>query len=547
VNEIWHLTILSTIQHPASSIQYPENPTFVKHSKPSMTFQKIIVTALLFFFLAGTITSQNTLFDDTRLSSIYISIPADSLAVIYDSVLSDHYFMARFIFDDTQKKDTLENIGFRLRGNTSRYSQKKSFKISFSEYVSERKYQGVKKINLNGEHNDPTMIREKLFYDLWKKSGMVERRTSFVKVYINDKYYGLYTNLEEMEKEWLTLVYPDNGGNLYKCTYPADLVYLGNNQETYKNLENSTATGGRVYELQTNKPEDDYSRLVDLITLLNKKPDAQFEVSLPQILNVDLFLKSLALDVATGNWDDYGYNKNNYYLYDNPYDNRFHFITYDPDNTSGIDWFGIDWGVRDCRNWINKRISLPLAQKVLAVPAFYNRYIFYLDTIARFIIHPDSVFPSIDSFKQLIQIAAEEDTFRTMDYGYTIDDFNDSFTKSLGAHTKYGLKPFFETRMQSILNQLDAIGIDENDPGIADVKIFPNPAENYLILSLDHVSSRPVKATITDIFGKVQDEFIVNNINISQLTVPVHKLVPGLYFLFIESYGKLYKLKFIKK
>jgi hypothetical protein len=183
---------------------------------------------------------------------------------------------------------------------------------------------------------------------------------------------------------------------------------------------------------------------------------------------------------------------------------------------------------------------------VLAVPGFYERYKLYLDTIARFIIHPDSVFPRIDFYKQLIQIAAEEDTFRTMDYGYTINDFNDSFTRSLGAHVKYGLKPFFETRMQAILNQLNAIGIEENEPGIADLKLFPNPAENNLILTLDHFSSFPVKATITDIFGKIQGEFLVNDRNISQLTVPVHKLVPGLYCLFIESDGKVYKTKFIK-
>ena len=46
------------------------------------------------------------------------------------------------------------------------------------------------------------MIREKLYYDIWKKAGMVERRTSFVNIYINGSFYGFCTNLEEMEKEW---------------------------------------------------------------------------------------------------------------------------------------------------------------------------------------------------------------------------------------------------------------------------------------------------------------------------------------------------------
>jgi len=166
------------------------------------------LSALLFFALPGfTYSQNNTLFDDSRVSSVYIDISVDSLAVIMTDVLSDHYFKAQFIFDDGQGNDTLQDVGFRLRGNTSRYAQKKSFKISFNEYVSGRKYQGVKKINLNAQHNDPSMIREKLFYDLWEKAGMKERRTNFVKLYINQVYYGLYTNLEEMEKEWLTNVY----------------------------------------------------------------------------------------------------------------------------------------------------------------------------------------------------------------------------------------------------------------------------------------------------------------------------------------------------
>jgi len=105
---------------------------------------------------------------------------------------------------------------------------------------------------------------------------MKERRTNFVKLYINQVYYGLYTNLEEMEKEWLTNVYENNQGNLYKCSYPADLNYLGGDQQTYKDLENSTVTGGRVYELQTNKSADDYTDLVELITALNNEPDSVF-------------------------------------------------------------------------------------------------------------------------------------------------------------------------------------------------------------------------------------------------------------------------------
>ena len=509
--------------------------------------KKLFIFLLPGLLLAGAVSSQNTLFDDTRLSSIYITIPADSLAVIYDSVLSDHYYLARFIFDDTQKKDTLENIGFRLRGNTSRYSKKKSFKISFNEYVSGRKYQGVKKINLNGEHNDPTMIREKLFYNIWKKAGMVERRTSFVKLFINQSYYGLYTNLEEMEKEWLSLVYPQNGGNLYKCAYPADLVFLGTDQQVYKDLVNSTATGGRVYDLQTNKSQDDYTRLVELISTLNEPPDEQFVSDISRILNVDQYLKALALDVATGNWDDYGFNKNNYYLYDNPSDARFHFIAYDPDNTFGVDWFGIDWGIRDCRDWINHEMPLPLAQNLLVIPAFYDRYKSFLDTIARTVIDPDSIFPSIDSMKQLISQAAVEDTYRTMDYGYTVADFINGFIQAIDSHTPYGIKPFLSARKESILKQLHSSGINGGDSEMADLKVFPNPATDHITITVSHDFIHITGMKIIDVFGKAIEVNLIPDEQMNQLTFPVKALVPGMYFLRVEASGRIYQTKFIRK
>ncbi len=509
--------------------------------------KNIILSALLAFLISGSaLTQNNTLFDDTRLSSIFITIPADSLKVIYDSVLSDHYFMARFIFDDKEHRDTLENVGFRLRGNSSRYSQKKSFKISFNEYVSGRKYQGVKKINLNGEHNDPTMIREKLFYDIWKKAGMVERRTCFVRMYINGAYYGLYTNLEEMEKEWLTLVYKNNGGNLYKCTYPANLVYHGPDQQTYKNLQNSTVTGGRVYELQTNKTQDDYTRLVELIVALNQPPTGTFATDISKILHVDHCLKALALDVATGNWDDYSYNKNNFYLYENPSDSTCDFITYDPDNTFGVDWFGIDWATRDCRNWINNDIQLPLIQKLLAVPAFLERYKLFLDTIANTVIHPDSIFPHIDALKLLIQQAAIEDTYRTLDYGYTVTNFNDAFIKAIDSHTPYGLKPFLDKRKQSILNQLHPSGIDNVPAEMKALTIYPNPVTEILTVSFGNIPQSAVSARITDIYGKIREDMHTEQLTSKYLVIPVHELNTGLYILRIESSGTVYQEKFFK-
>ena len=505
----------------------------------------LILSVFLLTFSFTGLYSQNTLFDNTRVSSVYIEIPQDSLNWIMANVYSDHYFKAMFIYDYGSKRDTLQNVGFRLRGNTSRKAQKKSFKISFNEYVSGRKYQGVKKINLNGQHNDPTLIREKLFYDTWNNAGLAERRTSFVKMFINHVYYGLYTNLEEYDKDWLQKVFSEKNGNLYKCTYPADLVYHGTNQQTYKDIASGSTTGGRAYDLQTNEESDDYSDLVDLITTLNQPADAAFAVAITRKINVDNFLKAFALDVATGNWDDYMYNKNNYFLYHSTTSGKFEFLTYDTDNTFGVDWVNRDWATRDCMDWITHSEPRPLAEKILQIPEFKAKYQRYLDTIARMIINPGIIFQHIDSLKTLITEAVNADTYRTLDYGYTLTDFNNGFTKTIDSHTPYGIKPFLTTRYASILQQLPFTSVDEVGNINTPITLYPNPAEEIITLKISP-SDKNRLGFIQDILGRQRKSFVLQG-NQSEYIVPVSELSPGVYNLFIQNHAGIVCRKFIKK
>ena len=73
-------------------------------------------------FLLGafhlTVVGQSAaLYDDTRVSKIFVELPADSLAEMIGQQVNDYYYHARFIFDDGVGQDTVENAGIRLRGN----------------------------------------------------------------------------------------------------------------------------------------------------------------------------------------------------------------------------------------------------------------------------------------------------------------------------------------------------------------------------------------------------------------------------------------------
>jgi len=408
----------------------------------------VTITALLF----GQ-SGSKWIFDDSVLPEVRISIDEAYLDEILDPANkdSDHEFLASFSFTKNEETEVVDSVGFRLRGNTSRASKKKSFKVSFDTFIDGREYRGLDKMNINGEHNDPTIMRAKVSWDIFEKMGIKASRSNHVKLYINDVFYGLYLNVEHIDNEFLKKEFKDDSGNLYKCLYPADLSYRGPNSDDYSEYEEF---GRKPYDLKTNEDENDYSDLASLIEFLNNADDQDFEEQIHEYLDVDATLKWMAIDVLTGNWDNYRYNKNNFYMYKNPSDNRFIVIPYDYDNTLGIDFIGRDWTTRNLYTWDRTGEPRPLTKRLLEVQKFEDWYSYYINQIIEDVFNEDSLFPEIDRLKSMVQSAAEDDTFRTRDYGYDISDFNNAFEEALGGHVDYGLKPFITARKNSALNQL---------------------------------------------------------------------------------------------
>ncbi len=205
------------------------------------------------------------IYNDQEVPRIDITISADSIAWIYEHPDSDIEFHADFAFTSTELQESFENVGFRLRGNTSRYSAKKSFKVSFNTFVDGGDFHGFEKMNLNGEHNDPSICRAKIGWDLVRILGLPGSRANHVALYINDQYYGLYVNVEHIDEEFTKEYLDSKNGNLYKCLWPADLNWKGNDPELYK----EEFSGRRAYDLKNNESLDDYSGLRDFINVLN--------------------------------------------------------------------------------------------------------------------------------------------------------------------------------------------------------------------------------------------------------------------------------------
>jgi hypothetical protein len=162
------------------------------------------------------------------------------------------------------------------------------------------------------------------------------------------------------------------------------------------------------------------------------------------------------MNVLVGGWDDYRSLMNNYYLYHEPTQGRFHLIPYDYDNTFGVDWFNVSWKDANPYNWPQvANGSRPLAEKMLANNQYRDLYTHFLAFYSVNTCKLSLWEPHMDSLKTMITPAAQEDNYRTLDYGFTMDDFNNSYSSSFqNQHVKTGIREFVNTRNNTIGSQL---------------------------------------------------------------------------------------------
>jgi hypothetical protein len=421
---------------------------------------------------------DNEAFLQNEVASIYVDLPNDQLQLLLvDSLYTDHEFLASFRYQSSVFLDTIQQVSFRVRGNTSRDAGKKSFSIDFNDFIPGQKFKGLDNMNLVGNHNDPSQLRAWLSSQILKEAGLTVSRTSFVRLYINNEYKGLYLNNEAIDDEFIKDRFITNfSGNLFKCSWGSDLTYLGTNPQPYY----------ETYDLKTNQSVNDYSGLIHFIDVLNNTNSTDFPCAIQEVFDVDRYLKTLVYEILIGHWDGYAGNMNNFYLYQRPTDGKFVFIEYDMDNTFGIDWFNENWSVRNINNWhIGNR---PLVQKLVQVPYFKDQFNFYMNEALTAIFNQNWL-QQLQDKQNLITQAAYEDLYKGLDYGFTNNDFTSALATAFGAHVTMSISDYLNARLQSALSQIQAFQGLENP---CQLSMLENELPVYVVARYD-LMGQPIK------------------------------------------------------
>jgi spore coat protein H len=289
-----------------------------------------------------------------------------------------------------------------IRGAHSRQFPRKSLQVDLaSEPLVDGPPEGhlIRRVHLNADHVDPTIMRSALSFSLFEQVGAPAPRWRHTALWLSGAFAGLYLALESVDRDFC----------LRRGWAPGPIYYALNRNGNFGLL--SPTTGqlkeplNRGYKLvEGARPEP----LCRLLQSLNLTSNRAFERGVARWVDVEGYLRWLMVAVFVGNRDGFAHN---YALWQEPDSGRFSIIPWDYDATWGIDIHGRPARVDrvPVTGW-NR-----LTGRLLAVPRYRNRYReLFLETLDG-AFAPSSVDRHIQALRSQIEPWVDRDRQRWSD------------------------------------------------------------------------------------------------------------------------------------
>ncbi len=222
-------------------------------------------------------------------------------------------------------------VGLRKKGFIgSQDSSRPSLKVKLNFVNKTARVGGLTNLTFNNNKQDITLMSQYMGYALFNAAGSPAPRCSYALISVNGKPIGLYTHVERVRTSLLKREFGNSDGVLYEGTVV----------DFFDGWEGS-------FELKVGSPEQDLAsrkKMTRLIEVLKRPdPDAQadektrtqqgqaLEQAIGELVDLDSFYTYWAVESLLGFWDGYTANTNNYFVYDNPATNKFHFMPWGAD------------------------------------------------------------------------------------------------------------------------------------------------------------------------------------------------------------------------
>ena len=291
------------------------------------------------------------IFNKNKIQDVFIDIPETNLFYLFENAIDKPqvFINSIKIGDYNLSCSSIKTKGYTtLRSLWHTEFNKFSFTINFKKYLKDQNLYGLTKISFNNMYTDPSMSKEYISYYLFNEMGLDTVDYSYVNLYINNDYYGVYLMIEPIEKSLISrtmnekedflfkpegeessLIYNYELDNYYSNgTYNFDDLVYENGELTYpRNSNNLLNKYKGIWEDDPDSFEEIYDDLpiffktIKKLTYLNNlenKNTKYYERELESIIDVDKLIKYNAINTYLVNTDGYYNNPpRNYALYMN--------------------------------------------------------------------------------------------------------------------------------------------------------------------------------------------------------------------------------------
>ncbi len=288
-------------------------------------------------------TDSDYIFDQSKLHTFEINIPATDYANINSDPTAEEYVEGNIIFDG----EKISPVGIRYKGSIGAFvgcvsgpnwsdpsgfkiCTKLSMKIKINWNGSDSKFYGLKKLQLHSMNNDPTQMRERLGYWLFRSMGVPAPRAVHARLIINGTFSGIYALVEQIDGRFTRENFDDGKGNLYKEIWPLNTAGEPHNEESY------------IAALQTNEDENPNPDIIRNFAqqITDADPDdapsiVTNRMDIEKTLALAVVDRTIRNDDGAFHWYCQGSNNcapHNFYWYEEPSQNKVYLIPWDLDH-----------------------------------------------------------------------------------------------------------------------------------------------------------------------------------------------------------------------
>ena len=186
----------------------------------------------------------------------------------------------------------------------------------------------AKTINLHAGVVDTSKMRDANAYAVFRAAGVPAPRTAYAELFFTvpgvyeNTSAGMFTMIEDVNKKFLDRVLPPGNGLLMKPEGARGGINL---------LGESWSAFIPVYRPDRDATAHEQERVIEFARLVSQTDAALFRSRIGSLLDVDRFLRFIAVNALIVNTDSYLRGGHNFYLYLDPADDKFRFIPWDQD------------------------------------------------------------------------------------------------------------------------------------------------------------------------------------------------------------------------